>query len=152
MHVCLWLHLPRQDCKLCLRFSDGCNWKWLKLHSVLLLTSLLCKSSSTILLTSLLCKSSSTRQVPVQAVCQKEDLSQKMPLLAFLAFFCSGSNYLVPDNTCLGAQLVFCPAGWSNKTKGIFRLDAYQNQENLIYKKFLLTSWHYLAKTFCDSV
>ena len=89
MHVCLWLHLLGQDCKLCLRFSDGCNWKWLKLHSVLLLTSLLCNSSSTrqVLLTSLLCNSSA-RQVPVrQPVCQKEDLSQKKPLLAFFHFF-----------------------------------------------------------------
>ena len=89
MHVCLWLHLPRQDCKLCLRFSDGCNWKWLKLHSVLLLlTSLLCKRSSTrqVLLTSLLCKTVQDRFLFVRLCVRKKTFLGKSHFLPFWHF------------------------------------------------------------------
>ena len=69
--------------------SDGCNWKWLKLHSVLLLlTSLLCKSSSTILLTSLLCKTAvQDRFLFVRLCVRKKTFLRKSRFLPFWHFF-----------------------------------------------------------------
>ena len=110
MHVCLWLHLPGQDCKLGLRRLQ--------------------------LETALLASSGSTQFSSVQTqyktgscsggVSERRPFSEKGtgPLLAFLVLLStswhwiklgtgiqSGSNYLLPDNTCSGAELVLCPAG-----------------------------------------